>query len=153
MGRKLTSVGYARLKEELADLREAGRKRALERVKDARKFCDFREDVTYTEAVREQERIEAKIVELERLLADAVIVETGRPDVVAFGSQVVIREIPNGDEETYRLVGELEADLAEGTISVTSPLGNGLMGCVVGQSVSIDSPGGTLDFEIVHIER
>ncbi|WP_215114547.1 transcription elongation factor GreA [Exiguobacterium sp. s70] len=149
---QLTKAGRLRLQEQLETLRGDSRHVALERVKTARKFCDFREDVTYVEAVREQERIETKIVELERLLADAVIVDEGRPDVVAFGSRVVIRELPDGNDETYRLVGELEADLAEGTISVSSPLGSGLMGGVVGQSVSIASPAGPLDFEIVRIE-
>ncbi|ERG66587.1 MAG: transcription elongation factor GreA [Exiguobacterium chiriqhucha] len=149
---QLTKAGRLRLQEQLETLRGDSRHEALERVKTARKFCDFREDVTYVEAVREQERIETKIIELERLLADAVIVDEGRPDVVAFGSRVVIRELPDGNDETYRLVGELEADLAEETISVSSPLGSGLMGGVVGQSVSIASPGGPLDFEIVRIE-
>ncbi|WP_404353299.1 GreA/GreB family elongation factor [Exiguobacterium aurantiacum] len=149
---RLTKAGRLHLQEQLETLRGDSRREALERVKTARKFCDFREDVTYADAVREQERIETKIIELERLLADAVIVDEGRPDVVAFGSRVVIRELPDGNDETYRLVGELEADLAEGTISVSSPLGSGLMGGVVGQSVSIASPGGTLDFEIVQIE-
>ncbi|WP_214836227.1 transcription elongation factor GreA [Exiguobacterium sp. s36] len=149
---RLTKAGRLRLQEQLETLRGDSRREALERVKTARKFCDFREDVTYADAVREQERIETKIIELERLLADAVIVDEGRPDVVAFGSRVVIRELPDGNDETYRLVGELEADLAEGTISVSSPLGSGLMGGVVGQSVSIASPGGPLDFEIVQIE-
>lgn len=149
---QLTKAGRLRLQEQLETLRGDSRHEALERVKTARKFCDFREDVTYMEVVREQERIETKIIELERLLADAVIVDEGRPDVVAFGSRVVIRELPDGNDETYRLVGELEADLAEETISVSSPLGSGLMGGVVGQSVSIASPAGPLDFEIVRIE-
>ena len=148
----LTTAGRHRLQEQLEMLRGDSRREALERVKTARKFCDFREDVTYADAVREQERIETKIVELERLLADAVIVEAGQPDVVAFGSRVIIRELPDEDDETYRLVGELEADLAEGTISVSSPLGSGLMGGVGGQSVTIDSPGGPLNFEIVRVE-
>lgn len=123
---RLTKAGRLRLQEQLETLRGDSRREALERVKTARKFCDFREDVTYA--------------------------DEGRPDVVAFGSRVVIRELPDGNDETYRLVGELEADLAEGTISVSSPLGSGLMGGVVGQSVSIASPGGPLDFEIVQIE-
>ncbi|MFN3366094.1 MAG: GreA/GreB family elongation factor [Exiguobacterium mexicanum] len=150
---QLTKAGRLRLIEQLETLRIEGRREALERVKAARKFCDFREDGTYFDAVREQERIETKIIELERTLADAVIVDEGRPDVVAFGSRVIIRELPDGADETYRLVGELEADLAKGTISVSSPLGSGLMGGVVGQSVTIDSPGGPLDFEIVRIDK
>lgn len=149
---QLTKSGRLRLIERLETLRVDGRREALERVKAARKFCDFREDVTYFDAVREQERIETQIVELERTIADAIIVDAGRSDVVAFGNRVIIRELPDGDDETYRLVGELEADLAKGTISVSSPLGSGVMGGVVGQSVSIASPDGPLDFEIVRIE-
>lgn len=138
---QLTKAGRLRLVEQLETLRIEGRREALERVKAARKFCDFREDVTYFDAVREQERIETKIIELERTLADAVIVDEGRPDVVAFGSRVIIRELPDG------------ADLANGSISATSPLGSGLIGATVGQSVTIDSPGGPLDFEIVRIDK
>jgi transcription elongation factor GreA len=72
---QLTKAGRLRLIEQLETLRVDGRREALERVKAARKFCDFREDVTYVDAVREQERIETKIIELARTLADAVIVE------------------------------------------------------------------------------
>ncbi|WP_214761962.1 hypothetical protein [Exiguobacterium sp. s146] len=75
---QLTTAGRLRLQEQLETLRGDSRREALERVKTARKFCDFREDVTYVEAVREQERIETKIIELERLLADAVIVDADR---------------------------------------------------------------------------
>ncbi|UTT41704.1 GreA/GreB family elongation factor [Exiguobacterium aurantiacum] len=151
---QLTKAGRLRLIEQLETLRIEGRREALERVKAARKFCDFREDVTYFEAVREQERIETKIIELERTLADAVIVEQeALAGDVGFGDTVTLRELPDGETETYQIVGELEADFANGTISATSPLGSGLMGGAVGQTVSIASPGGTLTFEIVRIER
>ncbi len=151
---QLTRAGRLRLIEQLETLRIEGRREALERVKAARKFCDFREDVTYFDAVREQERIETKISELERTLADAVVVEEeATAGEVGFGDTVTLRELPDGDTETYQIVGELEADLANGSISATSPLGSGLMGATVGQTVSIASPGGTLTFEIVRIER
>lgn len=151
---QLTRAGRLRLIEQLETLRIEGRREALERVKAARKFCDFREDVTYFDAVREQERIETKISELERTLADAVVVEEeATAGEVGFGDTVTLRELPDGDTETYQIVGELEADLANGSISATSPLGSGLMGAAVGQTVSIASPGGTLTFEIVRIER
>ncbi|WP_232939425.1 GreA/GreB family elongation factor [Exiguobacterium aurantiacum] len=151
---QLTKAGRLRLIEQLETLRIEGRREALERVKAARKFCDFREDVTYFDAVREQERIETKISELERTLAAAVVVEEeATAGEVGFGDTVTLRELPDGDTETYQIVGELEADLANGSISATSPLGSGLMGVTVGQTVSIASPGGTLTFEIVRIER
>ncbi|WP_404282992.1 GreA/GreB family elongation factor [Exiguobacterium aurantiacum] len=151
---QLTRAGRLRLIEQLETLRIEGRREALERVKAARKFCDFREDVTYFDAVREQERIETKISELERTLADAVVVEEeATAGEVGFSDTVTLRELPDGDTETYQIVGELEADLANGSISATSPLGSGLMGATVGQTVSIASPGGTLTFEIVRTER
>ncbi|TCI31939.1 transcription elongation factor GreA [Exiguobacterium sp. SL-10] len=151
---QLTKAGRLRLIEQLETLRVDGRREALERVKAARKFCDFREDVTYVDAVREQERIETKIIELARTLADAVIVEReSDAGQVGFGDTVTLRELPQEETETYQIVGELEADLANGTISATSPLGSGLMGGAVGQTVSIASPGGALMFEIVHIKR
>lgn len=150
---QLTKSGRLRLIEQLEALRGSGRSEALERVKTARKFCDFREDVTYFEAIREQERIEAKIVELERVLADAMIEDDAPTDRVGFGVKVWIQELPDGEDETYRIVGELEADLANGTISVSSPLGSGLIGKRVGETASIDSPGGALYFEVKRIER
>lgn len=150
--RQLTSAGRLHLIEQLEMLRGDGRSRALERVKTARTFCDFREDVTYFDAVREQERIEVKIVELERALAESIVIEETSTNLVGFGVEVVIQEIPDGDDETYRVVSELEADLANGTISVSSPLGSSLMGCVVGQTVSVDSPEGTITFRILRIE-
>lgn len=149
---QLTKSGRLRLIEQLETLRGSGRSEALERVKAARKFCDFREDVTYFEAIREQERIEAKIVELERTLDDVIVLDDAPTDCVSFGVKVWIQELPDGEEETYRIVGELEADLENGTISVSSPLGSGLIGKRVGDTARIDSPVGKLHFEIKRIE-
>lgn len=105
---------------------------ARERVRIARKFCDFREDVTYTEAVREYERIKADILELNRLLDDADIVISERSEVVTFGNQVVIWEVQQEETESYRIVREAGADLERESISVTSPLGHRLMGATMG---------------------
>lgn len=147
---QLTEYGHEQLKNKLAMLRQA-RTDARERIRTARKFCDFREDVTYTEAVREYERVEADIQDLERLLADVTIVESEQSEVVTFGNRVVIRE---GDEDTesYRIVSEAEADLERGSISMTSPLGLSLMGATVGQTIQIETPGGTIQVEVLNIE-
>ncbi|WP_214875577.1 GreA/GreB family elongation factor [Exiguobacterium sp. CH10] len=147
---QLTEYGHEQLKNKLAVLRQA-RTDARERIRTARKFCDFREDITYTEAVREYERVEADIQDLERLLADVTIVESEQSEVVMFGNRVVIRV---GDEETesYRIVSEAEADLERGSISMTSPLGRSLMGTTVGQTIQIETPGGTIQVEVLNIE-
>lgn len=94
---QLTETGHHQLTDRLVRLKNE-RTDARERVRTARKFCDFREDVTYTEAVHEYERIEADILELNRLLDDAIIVISERSEVVTFGNQVVIREVQQ--EET-----------------------------------------------------
>lgn len=147
---QLTEYGHEQLKNKLAVLRQA-RTDARERIRTARKFCDFREDVTYTEAVREFERIEADILEVEHFLDEATIVESEQSEVVTFGNRVVIRE---GDEETesYRIVSEAEADLERGSISKTSPFGRSLMGATVGQTIQIETPGGTIQVEVLNIE-
>ncbi|WP_214783649.1 GreA/GreB family elongation factor [Exiguobacterium sp. s183] len=147
---QLTEYGHEQLKNKLAMLKQ-DRTDARERIRTARKFCDFREDVTYTEAVREYERVEADIQNLERLLADVTIVESEQSEVVTFGNRVVIRE---GDEETesYRIVSEAEADLERGSISMTSLLGRSLMGATIGQTIQIETPGGTIQVEVLTIE-
>lgn len=147
---QLTEYGHEQLKNKLAMLKQ-DRTDARERIRTARKFCDFREDVTYTEAVREYERVEADIQDLERLLADVTIVESEQSEVVTFGNRVVIRE---GDEETesYRIVSEAEADLERGSISMTSLLGRSLMGATIGQTIQIETPGGTIQVEVLNIE-
>lgn len=147
---QLTEYGHEQLKNKLAMLKQ-DRTDARERIRTARKFCDFREDVTYTEAVREYERVEADIQDLERLLADVTIVESEQSEVVTFGNRIVIRE---GDEETesYRIVSEAEADLERGSISMTSLLGRSLMGATIGQTIQIETPGGTIQVEVLTIE-
>ena len=147
---QLTENGHEQLKNKLAMLSQA-RADARERMRTARKFCDFREDVTYAEAVRDYERVEADMLELERLLADVTIVESERSEVVTFGNRVVIRE--KGEEvESYRIVSEAEADLERGSISMTSPLGRSLIGATVGQTIQVETPGGMIQVEVLNIE-
>lgn len=148
---KLTETGHHQLTDRLAMLRRE-RTDARERVRTARKFCDFREDVTYTEAVRQYERIEADILELNHLLDDATIVESVQSEVVTFGNRVVIREVQQEETERYRIVSEAEAGLERGSISVTSPLGRRLMGATMGQTIQVETPGGTIQVEVLHIE-
>lgn len=147
---QLTEKGHEQLKNKLAML-EQDRTDARERIRTARKFCDFREDVTYTEAVREYERVEADILDLKRLLADVTIVESEQSEVVTFGNRVVIRE-GHEEIESYRIVSEAEADLERGSISMTSPLGRSLMGATVGQTIQVETPGGTIQVEVLNIE-
>lgn len=147
---QLTVTGHDQLKNKL-DMLKRDRTVARERMRTARTFCDFREDVTYNEMVRDVERIETAILELNRLLDDAMIVESEQSEVVTFGNQVVIRE-KDEEPESYRIVSEAEANLERGSISMTSPLGQCLMGATVGQTIHVDTPEGTLSFKVLKIE-
>lgn len=151
MKQNLTVDGYNQLKIRLSKLKN-DRTVARERIRTARKFCDFREDVTYAEAVDHYERIEADILEMERVLNHAMIIESQQSDVVTFGNLVVIREVGEDEMENYRVVGETEADIEKGTISISSPLGRSLLGAKVGQIVPIESPAGPIEFEVLKIE-
>ena len=148
---QLTETGHHQLTDRLVRLKKE-RTDARIRIRTARKFCDFREDVTYREAVHEYERIEADSLELNHLLDDAIIVISERSEVVTFGNQVVIREMQQEETERYRIVSEAEADIERGSISVTSPLGRRLMGATIGQTIQIETPGGTIQVEVLHIE-
>ncbi|WP_214776942.1 GreA/GreB family elongation factor [Exiguobacterium sp. s22] len=148
---QMTAAGHERLTHRLTTLKRA-RTDARERIRTARKFCDFREDVTYTETVRDYERLEAEILELEHLLNEAEIVESNHSDVVTFGNRVVVRELHQKELESYRIVGEAEADIDQGTISITSPIGRTLFGAKVGQLIKVNSPAGVIELEVLHIE-
>lgn len=148
---KLTEGGYERLlakRDELSSLRKA----SLERVKAARKFCDFREDVTYMELVREHERLERTYQQIEDTLSHVVLIEQIEPDVIGLGSVVKIRELPEEPVETYRLVDAAEADMMNGSISIVSPLGEQLKGKREGDRIVIRVQGEEIEFEIVEIK-
>lgn len=148
---KLTVDGHERLlakRDELSLLRKA----SLERVKAARKFCDFREDVTYMELVREHERLEQTYLQIEDALSDAELIDEVDSDVIGIGSVVEIRELPDEPTETYRLVEAAEADMVNGSISIVSPLGAQLKGKQAGDRVVIRVQGEEIEFEIVEIK-
>ena len=149
---QMTEEGYVRLVQQCDDY-SSRRKESLVKIKEARKFCDFRQDVTYMELVREHERIEEKLVRLERLRDEAAIIEhPTRQDLIALGNQVTLRELSDESEETYRLVGEAEADIENGTISVTSPLGAALVGKRVGERVTIHVTDNPIEFVVLAID-
>lgn len=150
---KLTSEGYERLTAQRDELLKK-RKDSLERIKSARQYCDFREDVTYMELLREHARIDEKQMKLEQILADATIInQPNQLELIEVGSQVKIRELPDGPIEAYKLVGEAEAAVEVGALSVASPLGEILVGLRVGEVASVYIAGESLEFEIVAIEK
>ncbi len=150
-----TAEGLKKLKDELNQLRDIERPRASQAIADARDKGDLSENAEYDAAKEAQGHLELKIAKLEETLANARLIDESQLDTskVLVLSTVKLRNKQNGMEMTYTLVAESEADLKAGKISVTSPIGKGLLGKKVGETAEISVPNGTLKFEILEISR
>jgi transcription elongation factor GreA len=148
----LTSEGYERLEEELLRLRTVKRQEVARRLHEALAEGDILENAELEDARNEQAFVEGRILMLETMLRNAVIIEDNGPrETVGLGSRVTIVE---GQEppETYHIVGSAEADPTKGLISNESPLGRALMGRKIGETATVNAPAGLLVFEIVDIQ-
>lgn len=149
----LTQEGRDKLAEELEYLIKVRRPEIAARIHAAKEEGDITENAGYDEAKHEQGFVEGRIMTVENMLKDAVIIqEGGTGDMVSLGARVTVREEGDSKAETFLIVGSAEVDLDRGWISNESPMGKALLGRAVGDSVSVQTPGGTLRFEIVRIE-
>ena len=154
---KMSQERLDALKEELYYLETTREKEVAELIKEARSFGDLSENSEYDEAKTEQGKLYSKIAELKVLIENAEIVDNIDTDVpkdaVTLGSIVRVRDIEDGFEETYEIVGSQEANPREGRISDDSPVGRGLRGHKAGETVSISAPAGELKFEIISVQN
>ncbi|MCH6266458.1 MULTISPECIES: transcription elongation factor GreA [Neobacillus] len=150
----MTQAGKEKLEQELEYLKTVKRKEVVERIKIARSFGDLSENSEYDSAKEEQAFVEGRITTLENMIRNAKIISEGElaGDTVSLGSSVTFVELPDGDEETYTIVGSAEADPFEGKISNDSPIARSLMGKKVGDQVSVQTPGGEMSVRIVSIK-
>ena len=150
-----TADGLKKLREELDHLKSVMRPKASQDIADARDKGDLSENAEYDAAKEAQGLLEMKISKLEEVNANARLIDESQLDVskVLVLSNVKIRNQANKMEMKYTLVAESEADLKTGKISVTSPIGKGLLGKSVGDIAEITVPNGILKFEIVEITR
>ena len=148
----LTKNGIAEIAAELDDLKQNVRPEVIQQIKEARAQGDLSENAEYHAARDRQGHVEARIKELEYLLDNATIIEEGKSDVVQVGSTVEIKYIDDGEIETYSIVGSTEADPFENKISNESPIAKGIMGKKKGAKVSIESPNGSYEIELVSIK-
>jgi transcription elongation factor GreA len=149
----LSKGGYDSLKEELDDLKSRGRQEMAQAIAEAREKGDLSENAEYHAAKDEQGMLELKINELEMVLANARVLDESQLDTskVVVLSKVTIRNLKMNKEITYKLVSESEADLKARKISVSSPIGQGLLGKAVGEVAKIETPAGMMEFEILNI--
>lgn len=150
----MTVAGKKKLEDELELLKTVKRKEVVERIKIARSFGDLSENSEYDSAKEDQAFVEGRISTIESMIRNAVIIEEeDNNDLVSLGKTVTFIEIPDGDEETYTIVGSAEADPIEGLISNDSPIAKGLLGKTIGDKVKILTPGGEMDVEIKSIHN
>jgi transcription elongation factor GreA len=150
----MTKEGKEKLEQELEYLKTVKRKEVVERIKIARGFGDLSENSEYDAAKDEQAFVESRIQTLENMIRNAVIIEEDKenPDVVSLGKSVTFIELPDGEEETYTIVGSAEADPFEGKISNDSPIAKSLLGRKVGEEVTVQTPGGEMVVKIVAVK-
>jgi transcription elongation factor GreA len=149
----LTPEGKRNLEKELDFLVNVRRPEIADKIHSAKQDGDISENAGYDAAKEEQAIVEGRINYLEALIKNSILIEaTSTSDTVQLGSTVTVREAGSSScEETYYIVGPAEADPVDGRISNESPLGKALMGCRVGQTVTIRAPDGEMKFKIVGI--
>ncbi|KMJ60228.1 transcription elongation factor GreA [Bacillus sp. LL01] len=149
----MTQAGKDKLVQELENLKSVRRKEVVERIKIARSFGDLSENSEYDSAKEEQAFVEGRITLLEQMVRNAKIIQEDKEtDAVVLGKTVTFVELPEGEEETYTIVGSAEADPFEGNISNESPMGSSLMGKRVNDEVTIQTPGGEMNVKIVSVK-
>lgn len=150
----LTVRGAERLREELKKLKSVDRPRVIQAIAEARAHGDLKENAEYHAAREQQGFIEGRIQDIEAKLSNAEVIDVSRMNAngkVVFGATVVLSDEDSGGEVTYQIVGEDEADIKAGRISINSPIARGLVGKQEGDEVTIRTPAGEKQFEVISV--
>jgi transcription elongation factor GreA len=150
----LTAAGAERLKEELKDLKFVKRPIVIEAISVARDHGDLKENAEYHAAREEQGFMEGRIAELEAALARAQIIDVTKLSVngrVVFGCTVDLIDVESEEQVSYRIVGDIEADISQNRIAISSPIARALIGKEEGEDVSVQAPAGVREYEITAV--
>lgn len=150
----MTAEGHAALDAELKHLKTVERPAVIAAIAEARAHGDLSENAEYHAAKEKQSFIEGRVAELEDKLARAEVIDVSKlkGDKIVFGATVTLIDVDTEKEATYRIVGEDEADIAEGKVSVSSPIARALIGKSVGDEAEVAAPGGARVYEIAEVE-
>jgi len=150
----MTPAGYRALKDELKRIKEVDRPANVKAIEEARGHGDLSENADYSAAKEKQSFIEGRIRDPEAKIAFANVIDPSKlsGDRVVFGATVTVEDSDTSEQQTYRIVGEDEADIKAGTISVTAPVARALIGREVGDSVRVRTPKGFRELEIVDVK-
>jgi len=150
----ITTKGAQRLRAELEELKSVKRPAVIQAIAEARAHGDLKENAEYHAAREQQGFIEGRIKQLESELSNAQLIDVATlnaGDRVVFGATVVLADVENDEEKTYQLVGDLEADIKQGLIAISSPVARALIGKHEGDTITIDAPAGQREYEIVSV--
>ncbi len=150
----MTGAGYRALDEELKRLKSIERPAVISAISEARSHGDLSENAEYHAAKERQGWIEGRIAEIEDKISRAQVIDVSRLSggQVKFGATITVVDEDTEEEARYQIVGEHEADVRSGRISLTSPLSRGVMGKEVGDVVEVNTPGGVKSYEILKVE-
>ncbi len=151
----MTDEGLKNLEAELEELKAVKRKEIAEKIKVALSFGDLSENSEYDEAKNEQAIVEARIASIENMLKNVKIINEDElsTEIIHVGSKVKVRDVDFDDICEYKIVGSSEADPVNGRISDESPVGKGLIGHKVGEKVEIETPAGSMSYEVLEISK
>jgi transcription elongation factor GreA len=150
----LTTKGALRLREELENLKSVKRPAVIHAIAEARAHGDLKENAEYHAAREQQGFIEGRIQQLEYVLSHSQQIDVGKLDAgsrVVFGATVELAETETGEEVTYQIVGDLESDIKQGLISISSPIARALIGKHEGDTITIEAPGGQHEYDIIAV--
>jgi len=151
----ITSRGLEKLKDELRELKNIKRPKIVEAIAEARGHGDLKENAEYHAAKEEQSKIEGRIIEINDLIARANVIDVTKlenKDNVIFGSTVYLIDLENNEKKTYKIVGKDEADMAKNYIYFRSPIGKALIGKKKKELVTVETPSGEKNLEIVDVK-
>lgn len=149
----MTGEGYSRLQDELKRLKSVDRPAIIRAIAEARTHGDLSENAEYHAARERQSFIEGRVMELEDKIARAEVIDTSKlsGSLIKFGATVTLADEETDEEQTFQIVGEDEADVKSGRLSVTSPLARALIGKGKGDSVEVSTPRGAKSYEVVTV--
>ena len=151
----LTPAGETRLRAELKRLKSSDRPKVIAAIAEARAHGDLSENAEYHAAREQQSFIEGRIKELESKLSIAEVIDASKSNVqgkVVFGAYVTLYDLDSENEVTYQIVGDLEADLENGKLTISSPLARALIGKEIDDEISFNAPAGVREFEVVDVK-
>jgi len=150
----ITAKGAHRLRAELDNLKSVQRPAVINAISEARAHGDLKENAEYHAAREQQGFIEGRIKQLESELSHAEVIDVTKLNAgarVVFGATVELADVDTDEQKTYQIVGDLEADIKQGLIAISSPVARALIGKHEGDAIAIDAPGGTREYEIVSV--